>query len=256
MRASPLFAALLLATGLGCGASSSPGTAPGPRAELLVATAASLRTVMPELELAFEAAGGPDLVVNYGGSGGLRRQIQGGAPVDVVLFASPTEVDDLIGRGLLTEASRTVIAFNDLVLIAPVGAAEAVSFKSLGALPDGSLLGLGDPASVPAGRYGELALTQLGVWEHLRGRTVLAGNVGVALAYARRGEVVASIVYATDARGIEDVVIVDRADWAGAPVPTVVGAASTSGGVEAIAFLDFVRTAGGPILQRHGFRLP
>lgn len=256
MRAVLPIAFALLLTVLGCGGSSVSGDDQGGRRELLVATASSLRNVMPELERAFEAAGGPDLVINYGSSGVLRRQVQGGAPVDVVVFASPVEVDDLIGRGLLNQDSRTVLAFNDLVLITPAGGPEDVSFRTLGELSDDALIGIGDPSSVPAGRYGKEALTQLGTWDQLEGRAVFAGNVGVALAYARRGEVAASIVYATDAQGIDDVVVVDRATWEGAPTPTVVAAASASGGAAAIEFLKFLSTEGAPILQSHGFRLP
>ena len=50
----------------------------------VIAAAASLRSVMPELLATF----GTDMTVTYGGSGTLRQQVHGGAPVDLVVFAS------------------------------------------------------------------------------------------------------------------------------------------------------------------------
>ncbi len=187
-----------------------------------VAAAASLRHVMPALLEGF----GQQVRVTYGASGTLRQQVEGGAPVDVVLFAAATPVDQLIARGHADAATRRRLASNDLVLVGPSGG-PAVTWASLTELPEGERLAMGTPGAVPAGRYAREALEQLGSWEVLQPRVVFGGDVAAVLASARRGEVAVAAVYATDARGQDDLVVLDRADWEGAPSPEVIGAAVT-----------------------------
>ena len=59
---------------------------------------------------------------------------------------------------------------------------------------------MADPASVPAGRYGQAALERLGVWARVAPQVVRAENVRAALALVERGAAPLGIVYATDAR--------------------------------------------------------
>ncbi|HJZ83944.1 MAG TPA: molybdate ABC transporter substrate-binding protein [Polyangia bacterium] len=232
--------------------------APSTRAaarEITLAAAASLRNVLPPL---IKAYGGPAPVVSYGSSGDLRKQVEGGAPIDGVLFASADPVDALIKAGLADPATRRVIATNQLVLIGPKGG-RPLTFATLDKLPKGELLAVGEPNSVPVGQYARAALSKLGKWKALEGRMVFGGDVAAVLAYARRGEVAAAIVYRTDIRGIEDVVLLDQArgDWA---PRTEIVVAVTRGGDSAAgarAFLTFLSTpVAQKILREHGFGAP
>ncbi len=213
-----------------------------------VAAAASLRTVVPAL---IEAWGG-DLRVTYGASGTLRRQVEAGAPIDAVLFASPAPVDSLVAQGLADPTTRAVAATNALALIGPPGSDPR--FATLDRLPAAGRLAIGDPRVVPAGTYAEEALRGLGQWDGLRDRLVYGGDVSMVLAYARRGEVDAAIVYATEARGIPDVAVLDRADR---PVAEVVTAAAPDADPAARAFLTFVTSpAGAAVFADFGFGPP
>jgi molybdate transport system substrate-binding protein len=58
---------------------------------------------------------------------------------------------------------------------------------------------LGEPQSVPAGRYAKQALSRLGLWSQLQAKVVPAEDVRHALAYVETGAAEAGIVYATDA---------------------------------------------------------
>ena len=60
-------------------------------------------------------------------------------------------------------------------------------------------LALGDPQSVPAGKYAKQAPEKLGLWEQLRAKVAAAGDVRGALTYVETGAAEAGIVYATDA---------------------------------------------------------
>ncbi len=227
--------------------------------EVVLAVAASLRHVMLELVEAFvERDGGKKIVTSYGGSGTLREQVEAGAPIDGVVFAGASPVDQLIAGAHAQAESRRVIATNELVLIGPTGAAP-LTFETIERLPAGEKLAIGDPVSVPVGSYAREAFRKLGSWEALQDRLVFGGHVAAVLAYARRGEVVAAVVYRTDTLGLSDIVVLDeaRGDWA--PRPQVVAAVTSNGaaGARVHAFLDFLgSTRGREILERHGFGAP
>ena len=89
------------------------------------------------------------------------------------------------------------------MLIAPSGLNVNVKiaphFDLAGALGK-SRLALADPASVPAGKYGKTALTNLGVWDSVQDKLAVAENVRAALAYVARGETTLGVVYNTDAK--------------------------------------------------------
>jgi molybdate transport system substrate-binding protein len=247
---------------------------PGSRAsekEAMLAVAASLRNVLPALASAYEAKHpGARIRATYGASGDLRRQVEGGAPIDGVVFASGQPVDDLIAAGRADAAARRVLAANTLVLVGPMETtktdplstskrAPPVRFETLDALPATEKIAIGDPGAVPAGQYAKSALQQLGKWDPLKGRLVFGGDVAAVLAYARRGEVAAAIVYKTDLRGIDDVALFDEAKGAWAPRVEVVAAAlkEATASAEAAAFVDFMMSAAGQkILGEFGFGPP
>jgi molybdate transport system substrate-binding protein len=167
-------------------------------------------------------------------------------------------VDDLIASGHVDAASRAVVATNDLVLIAPASSNtdRGLTFASLDALPAGEKLAIGEPGAVPAGQYARDALMKLRKWEALDGRMVFGGNVAEVLAYARRGEVAAAIVYATEIGGIDDVVLLDKAEGDWAPTPEVVVGVVKGGkhAKQATRLFEFVASAAGrKILADHGF---
>jgi molybdate transport system substrate-binding protein len=112
-------------------------------------------------------------------------------------------MDYLDKKALLAPGTRHTLLGNHLVLIAPTGLKVNVKiaphFDLAGALGN-SRLAIADPASVPAGKYGKAALTNLGVWDSVSGKLAVAENVRAALAYVARGETTLGIVYNTDAR--------------------------------------------------------
>jgi molybdate transport system substrate-binding protein len=73
--------------------------------------------------------------------------------------------------------------------MAPQAALAAVEMKRLA---------VGDPETVPVGRYAKEALGHAGLWDDLRPKMVFAIDVRQALTYARERSVDAAVVYATD----------------------------------------------------------
>ena len=226
---------------------------------MTLAAATSLRGVLPELARAYESRHpGARIAATYGASGDLKKQVEGGAPVDAVIFASARPVDELVAAGRAEATSRVVLATNQLVLIGPKGGPK-LTFATLDALAPGDLVAIGDPGAVPAGQYARDYLQKLGKWQALTGRLVLGGDVAAVLAYARRGEVAAAVVYRTELRGIDGVVLLDEAGRPDAPRPEVV-AAMVSGARAAAEARGFLAFAGSPegqkILASSGFGPP
>jgi molybdate transport system substrate-binding protein len=231
--------------------------------EIVVAAAASLRGVLPEVASTYEKAhAGQKVTISYGASGELRQEVVAGAPVDVVVFAGAAPIDDLVGRGLVVPSSRQTIASNSLVLIGPKGGdgrgKAKPTFATLTAVDSDEKVAVGDPRSVPAGQYAKTALEHLHEWDALSGRLVYGSDVSAVLAYARRGEVVAAIVYKTELHGISDVEVLDELGEGLSPRPEVI--VGLVAGPHAARAGDFARYLGGAetrdALTSYGFGPP
>ena len=226
--------------------------------QITVFAAASMANALAEIETAFEAATGHDLVVSLAGSSALARQIQQGAPADVFISASADWMDRVEADGLIEAGSRFDLLGNAIVLVAFGAEAEPVEISPdldlAGLLGDGRLaMALVD--AVPAGVYGKAALESLGLWDDVEGLVAQADNVRAALAFVATGEAPYGIVYATDAAA-EDKVTIVGAFPPGTHPPIVYPAADLAGrDIPAEAeFLDYLR---GPearaAFERQGF---
>jgi molybdate transport system substrate-binding protein len=172
-----------------------------------VFAAASLADVMQALAARWKDSGVP-LRFSFAASSTLARQIEQGAPADLFISADEAWMDHLATHGSIDVGSRRVFATNRLVVVrADATTSDSEPSESIGALRaallDGDPAGriaTGDPAHVPVGRYAQTALQRLGLWDAVNARLVRADNVRSALAFVERGEALAGIVYATDAR--------------------------------------------------------
>lgn len=177
---------------------------PAQAGDLTVFAAASLGDVLGALAERWEADTGTDITVALAGTSALARQIDAGAPADVMISASEDWMDWLTQRDRIVPESLRLIAANRLVLIAhDPGAASLASVTSETDLP--ALLGaegrlaIALPDAVPAGIYAREALTRLGLWGGVQGRLAPTDNVRAALALVALGETPLGIVYETDA---------------------------------------------------------
>jgi len=171
-------------------------------ADVTVFAAASLSDALQEVGTAYQQKTGHTAAFSFASSSVLARQIEASNGADVFASADTNWMDYLDKRGLIDRATRGNLLANHLVLIAP--ASDKTSIKivphfDIAAALNGGRLAIGDPASVPAGKYGKAALASLGVWDAVSGHLAPAENVRVALAYVARGEAPLGIVYTTDA---------------------------------------------------------
>lgn len=215
-------------------------------ADVTVFAAASLREAMDAQAQQFMAATGNRVVVSYGASSALAKQIEAGAPADMFVSADLDWMDNLGERKLLRSDTRVNLLRNALVLIAPASStsklAIAPNFGLAAALGTGKLA-MANPDSVPAGKYGKRALMSLGVWNSVEKQVARADNVRAALALVSRGEAPFGIVYRTDALADKGVRIVDRFPDATHPaIVYPVALVATSQSTAARPLLDYLRS--------------
>lgn len=224
--------------------------------EMTISAAASLTDAFNELIDAFEKQH-PGLKVNanYAASTPLLRQIMSGAPVDLFASADQETMDRAAREGLIDTASRKDFAGNTLVLIAPKGGKKPATLPDLTSL---KRIAIGDPDSVPAGRYAREALVNAGMWDSLQPAFVFCANVRQALGYVANGEADAGFVYGTDAASMGD--RTDKVFTLSGHKPITYPMAVVKTGANAQAgraFADFTLSPEGrAILAKHGFSLP
>lgn len=228
-------------------------------AEVTVFAAASLTDALKAAAASWQAKGHGAVVLSFGSSSTIAKQVEAGAPADIFASADEKWMAYLNDKNLIEANTIQRPIGNDLVLVGPADAAEldvSASLDLAGAL-HGGRIAMGDPKSVPAGRYGEQALTKLGLWDSVKDKVAPAANVRAALALVQRGESPLGVVYTTDARGVKDVKVVgtfpgDSHDPIVYPMGIVAGHAS----LDVMAFFAFLTGAEGKALFRsYGFKI-
>lgn len=230
------------------------------RAAPLVLAAASMQEALTDAADAWTRAGHPRPVLSFAASSALARQIIAGARADLFVAADRDWMDEVARRGLIAPGTRAVVARNRLVVVTRSGGASVVATRGaalvrvLGSAP----LAMADPASVPAGRYGEAALRHLGAWEGVAPHVVRAENVRAALALVARGAAPYGIVYATDARAAPGVRVAGIfPPRSHPPIVYPIARLTTAATPEAEAFRRFLLSRPGQaILARRGFARP
>jgi molybdate transport system substrate-binding protein len=179
--------------------------------------------------------------------------------VDVFLSASTSEVDRLAAAGRIAAATRVDLASNRLVI------AQASDARPLGSIAELSgarfqRIAIGQPRTVPAGRYAEETLRKLGLWERLEPRFITCENVRQVLDYVARGEVDAGFVYGTDVLLLPDRVVATAEAPADSHAPiryqgvVLAGAAHGEAGRQFLALLTAAE--GQNIFKQLGFLPP
>lgn len=168
---------------------------------LLIAAAASLQNALEEIDPIFERANsGVAVNYNFAASGPLQQQIEQGAPVDVFISAATTQMETLQNKNLILTDTRRNLLTNNLVLIVPGNSTLGITnFRQL-TNSNVKRISVGEPRSVPAGRYAEEVFSKLGISEQVRSKLVYGNSVRSVLGAVESGNADAGIVYVTDAK--------------------------------------------------------
>lgn len=192
--------------------------------DVLVFAAASLKPALDTILDTPAARAVGEVAVSYAATSQLARQIKHAAPASIFISADPDWMDQVEKDGHIIPGTRSNLLGNALVLIAPRAStlelAIAPGFDLAGALGKDARLAMGEPNSVPAGRYAKAALISLGVWNQVEDRIVPAMHVRAALNFVVRNEAPLGIVYRSDAVSEERVRVIGA--FAASTHPTIV----------------------------------
>lgn len=226
---------------------------------ITVFAAASLRNALDDANAAFGKATGLSVTASYAASSALVKQIEQGAPADILISADLEWMDYAAAQRLIKPNTRVNMLGNRLVLIAAkdskLGAIDIAPGFDIAKLAGGGRIAVANVQAVPAGRYAKQALQSLGAWSAAEPRLAMAENVRAALAYVARGETAIGIVYATDAKaepGVKVIGVFPESSHPPVTYPMAATASSTNAGVA--RYLEFLRSnAAQAIFERYGF---
>lgn len=188
----PLILAVSMLVMTGCGGSEEE------KAEVTVLAAASLTDALDEIIVEYEQDADCTIIASYAGSGDLVQQVEGGAPCDIFISASKGNMDQLEEGGYIDTATRKDMLINTLTLISTVEKQTDVTMDNLTSA-DIATIAVGEPETVPAGKYATQALDNLGLTSQLTDKIVYAKDVRAVLDYVETGNADCGFVYRTDA---------------------------------------------------------
>ncbi|WP_066453434.1 molybdate ABC transporter substrate-binding protein [Castellaniella caeni] len=233
--------------------------APAMAGQVLVAGAASLTNAFKDLAAQYEKAHpGTEVLTTFGASDVVLRQIVEGAPADVFASADQKAMDKAVQAKAVDPATRANFVRNEVVLVVPANNPQGIqSLRDFGK-PGVQRIALGNPDSVPVGRYTKAALEKAGAWDAVKAHEILGQNVRQVLSYVERGEVDAGFVFATDAAIMKDKVKVVQTVDTPTPVVYPIALVTRAGRApEAAGFLQYVLSPEGQaVLATYGFARP
>lgn len=177
-----------------------------------ISAAISLTDALEEIQSLYEKERDVSLSFNLAGSGTLAQQIQQGAPVDIFISANEDWMNALEKEELIEDGTRETIVKNELVLIAhKESKINEQSFKDI-QLKNFSTIAIGNPETVPAGKYAIEALSNIGIKEELEEQFVFSKDVRQVLTYVETGNADIGFVYKSDALQGKNIKIISTID--------------------------------------------
>ena len=224
-----------------------------------VFAAASIKNALNDVDAAFTAKTGVEIIASYAASSTLAKQIEHGAPADVFVSADTDWMDYAAARKAINEATRVNLLGNSLALIAPkdskIDNVNICPGFDLAKLAGDGRIATGDVKSVPIGKYAKAALEKLGAWRAAEPNFAMAESVRAALTLVARAEAALGIVYSTDAKVEPGVKVVGTFPLDSHPAIIYQVAATKTAKQDSTAYLAFLRsTVGKNIFERYGFK--
>ena len=230
---------------------------------LVVAIAASLTDVMAELRTEFQIQH-PDIAIqfNTAASGTLQRQIEQQAPIDIFASAALEPLESLAQKEFVAAEAIRIFAENQLVLIQNQQNQPQLNRLADLATEEVSKVALGNPKTVPAGRYAANLLEkypQLYQTLEESQKLVFGENVRQVLTYVQNQSVTAGFVYQTDIFQQSNLRVIESfpAELTGSILYAIAPIKASLNQAQGQLFIDFILgQQGQAILQKYGFLSP
>jgi molybdate transport system substrate-binding protein len=255
-RRSALLAFALAA--LSCAREPSPAPADAGPAEIRVAAAADLAVALKEIGEAYQKTRGAKVVITFGSTGMLAKQIAEGARYDAFFAANQSFVDDVVRAGACDAATKAAYARGRIVIWSKTGVADPAP-ATLADLKEARVakVAIANPEHAPYGKAAQQALQAAGLWDTVKPKLVYAENIQQTLQFAQTGNAEAAIV------ALSLAIVSEGGKWAliddagHRPIDQALVVCNRgdnrAGGA---AFAAFVGSEGRETMRRFGFVLP
>lgn len=178
--------------------------------EIVVSAAASLKNCLEEILPQYEKISGNKVLLNLGGSGTLRTQIENGVAVDIFISADQKNVNMLIEKNMVKKENSYDFLSNNLILVKSEFSESDV--KKIEDLKNKDLyLAIGNPDTAPVGKYTLTALKNLNILDTLNSEKIIYGkDVSSVVKYVEMGEVDFGIIYNSDKNRMKNPIIIEE----------------------------------------------
>ncbi|CAN5532397.1 molybdate ABC transporter substrate-binding protein [soil metagenome] len=228
-----------------------------PPSEIVVAAAANLTDAFQELGNRFSDRTGVRVVLSFGGTADLAKQIENGAPFDIFAAADTAHVEALEQKGLLTPGTRALYARGSLLLWTPSG--STIDLEKVEDLKRKEVerIAIAKPDIAPYGQAALEVLRALKMWDQVEPKVVYGMNVSqvkqfVSSGNAEAGFLPRALVKPGEGKYIEIGEELHR------PIDQALGVIKSSNNQDAARrFADFVLSSEGQtILREYGYKQP
>lgn len=178
--------------------------------EIVVSAAASLKNCLEEILPEYEKLSGDKVLLNLGGSGTLRTQIENGVPVDLFISADQKNVKILVDKNMAKKENTYDFLSNSLILVkSPYSKSNINSVEEL--KNSDVYLVIGNPDTAPVGNYTLTALKNLEILDKLnREKLVYAKDVSAVVQYVEMGEADFGVIYNSDRNRMKNPIVVEE----------------------------------------------
>lgn len=178
--------------------------------EIVVSAAASLKNCLEEILPEYEKLSGDKVLLNLGGSGTLRTQIENGVPVDLFISADQKNVKILVDKNMAKKENTYDFLSNSLILVkSPYSKSNINSVEEL--KNSDVYLVIGNPDTAPAGNYTLTALKNLEILDKLnKEKLVYAKDVSAVVQYVEMGEADFGVIYNSDKNRMKNPIVVEE----------------------------------------------
>ena len=178
--------------------------------EIVVSAAASLKNCLEEILPEYEKLSGDKVLLNLGGSGTLRTQIENGVPVDLFISADQKNVKILVDKDMAKKENTYDFLSNSLILVKSPYSKSSVN--SVEGLKNSDVyLVIGNPDTAPVGNYTLTALKNLEILDKLnREKLVYAKDVSAVVQYVEMGEADFGVIYNSDRNRMKNPIVVEE----------------------------------------------
>ena len=178
--------------------------------EIVVSAAASLKNCLEEILPEYEKLSGDKVLLNLGGSGTLRTQIENGVPVDLFISADQKNVKILVDKNIVKKENSYDFLSNSLILVKSPYSKSSVN--SVEGLKNSDVyLVIGNPDTAPVGNYTLTALKNLEILDKLnREKLVYVKDVSAVVQYVEIGEADFGVIYNSDRNRMKNPIVVEE----------------------------------------------